>query len=662
MLKLWVGIFAGIGLAVGATATAAAAAGTTGAEFLSIQVPAGSAAQAAGTAASGGSETLTWNPAGLCGQDYPSVSFTHLASFADTAYEQLEGLAPGWLDGTWAVRLFYASTYQFTEVDGSGNEVGNLENYDLLGEVAYARALAANLEAGVGLKLFESALAGFTSQGFAVDAGIRYHLFKTPVTLAAAVQNLGAMTAFDQEADPLPRMAAGGVELTFHPWEGQTLQVLADLNCPLAGDEAITPAVGLEYKVQDIAVVRGGYRFSNELGTLSLGAGLRLATLGVDYAFQPYGSLGNNHRITFSYYFKPASSQPAPVLEPEEPRDQESTAEEISPQDLSAFSDQNIQPLTVLPREFEGKMIFKVAAPASEPKPLVLEIRDTQNQVVKTLPLPETLPAEIEWNGQDEHGRKVSGKQPYVFDLKTSAGTTRPSALPQFTSVVKLRFEDGTVLEPEVGFEFLVRPEVQNWSLTLHDRQGGQALRTLAEPAALPLVLVWDGRTQDHAVADTRAQYAYQFMAVYAGHVEVTSLDAIQPVLAKPITSPSGQAGLLIPGILFGFNSAVLKPEMTDKLVAAAEILKRHPGQARAVCEGHADEIGSRAYNQKISEQRAYMVAKFLSEQLGAGRDSLTIRGFGQDRPESLEKTDEGRALNRRVEIRIWLPSSENNP
>src|SRR5512143_1235070 len=101
------------------------AAGTTGAEFLRTEVPAAASALAAGTAASTGSEALTWNPAGLLGQAYPSLSFTHFPSFADTAYEQLEGYYPGWLEGSWAARFFYASTYNFTEYDAFGQAVGN---------------------------------------------------------------------------------------------------------------------------------------------------------------------------------------------------------------------------------------------------------------------------------------------------------------------------------------------------------------------------------------------------------------------------------------------------------------------------------------------------------------------------------------------------------
>jgi OOP family OmpA-OmpF porin len=75
------------------------------------------------------------------------------------------------------------------------------------------------------------------------------------------------------------------------------------------------------------------------------------------------------------------------------------------------------------------------------------------------------------------------------------------------------------------------------------------------------------------------------------------------------------------------------------------------------VCEGHADEVGSDDYNLKLSEKRAQMVKNFLAKQPGLTPDSLSVAGFGKTRPVNNSGSEEGRAQNRRVEIRLLLPA-----
>jgi OOP family OmpA-OmpF porin len=66
---------------------------------------------------------------------------------------------------------------------------------------------------------------------------------------------------------------------------------------------------------------------------------------------------------------------------------------------------------------------------------------------------------------------------------------------------------------------------------------------------------------------------------------------------------------------------------------------------------GHCDWIGSEAYNQKLSIQRAEAVRDYLIKN-GVKAESLTFIGYGETKPLADNKTDEGRALNRRVELR----------
>ncbi len=67
---------------------------------------------------------------------------------------------------------------------------------------------------------------------------------------------------------------------------------------------------------------------------------------------------------------------------------------------------------------------------------------------------------------------------------------------------------------------------------------------------------------------------------------------------------------------------------------------------------GHTDSVGSDAYNQKLSEQRATAVGNYLASR-GVNRERLILTGAGEQHPVADNGTDAGRAENRRVEITL---------
>lgn len=103
--------------------------------------------------------------------------------------------------------------------------------------------------------------------------------------------------------------------------------------------------------------------------------------------------------------------------------------------------------------------------------------------------------------------------------------------------------------------------------------------------------------------------------------------------------------------ILFDFDSYRLKPQSQKNLEIIAQIIKEKYADREIIVEGHTDNIGSAEYNQKLSENRAHSVAKFL---LHKGiSDKLSYRGYGMHRPLFDNSTEEGRSKNRRVDIII---------
>jgi outer membrane protein OmpA-like peptidoglycan-associated protein len=104
-------------------------------------------------------------------------------------------------------------------------------------------------------------------------------------------------------------------------------------------------------------------------------------------------------------------------------------------------------------------------------------------------------------------------------------------------------------------------------------------------------------------------------------------------------------------GITFDFDKSNLKPEFYPVLDNVARTLQEY-NQTIVEVAGHTDSVGSDAYNQKLSEQRANAVSSYLTGR-GLMRDRFIVVGAGESRPVASNDSESGRAQNRRVEITL---------
>lgn len=111
-------------------------------------------------------------------------------------------------------------------------------------------------------------------------------------------------------------------------------------------------------------------------------------------------------------------------------------------------------------------------------------------------------------------------------------------------------------------------------------------------------------------------------------------------------------------GINFAYNSANIEPQFRGTLDKVASVLADYP-QTYIDVYGHTDSSGSDEYNQGLSERRATSVADYLSSH-AVQSQRIATRGFGETQPVETNDTDQGRAANRRVEIKI-VPISQND-
>jgi len=104
--------------------------------------------------------------------------------------------------------------------------------------------------------------------------------------------------------------------------------------------------------------------------------------------------------------------------------------------------------------------------------------------------------------------------------------------------------------------------------------------------------------------------------------------------------------------VLFDFDKATLTEADLKELQKAVAFVKKYPG-AKIRLDGYTDSIGTEEYNMKLSERRATAVMDYLIKEAGVSSSKITAVGHGEADPVADNKTPEGRAKNRRVEISI---------
>lgn len=110
---------------------------------------------------------------------------------------------------------------------------------------------------------------------------------------------------------------------------------------------------------------------------------------------------------------------------------------------------------------------------------------------------------------------------------------------------------------------------------------------------------------------------------------------------------------VVITGANFDFDSATLKSSADAKLKPVVEFAKKYPDADMEVV-GHTDEIASEAYNLGLSKRRAAAVKGWLVKN-GVDAKRISAKGMGKTQPVASNKTEEGRAQNRRVEVRYTV-------
>lgn len=130
-----------------------------------------------------------------------------------------------------------------------------------------------------------------------------------------------------------------------------------------------------------------------------------------------------------------------------------------------------------------------------------------------------------------------------------------------------------------------------------------------------------------------------------------TSTDIVNDIMLTNMQDMLLQGlAVAINNLFFDFGKSTLLPQSIPELERVANMIKT--GNNKVEISGHTDSIGDAQFNQTLSEQRAEAVKQFLV-QAGCDATMLTTKGYGSTKPVETNDTDEGRAKNRRVELRF---------
>ena len=129
-----------------------------------------------------------------------------------------------------------------------------------------------------------------------------------------------------------------------------------------------------------------------------------------------------------------------------------------------------------------------------------------------------------------------------------------------------------------------------------------------------------------------------------------------EPEVAKPEPPPKADISSekidLSETVQFDEDSSNLLPRSKELLDDVARVLSEHPEVLKIQIEGHTDSLAGPKHNMKLAKDRVDSVKAYLVEK-GVSAKRLGVKAFGESKPIADNKTDEGRAKNRRVDFRI---------
>ncbi len=285
-------------------------AGTTGAAFLKIAQGARPLGMSgAFVSVSDDINALYWNPGGISQVRQSTVMASHIVWFADTSCEYLAYLYPlpdkdikyNRTIGA-SILFFNPGTMDFTDSLGNKTSQGSFSNYDIGVQIAYAQRVTELLTMGISLKGIQEKIGDESASGISCDIGGLVFI-NNRMNFGFSVSNMGYLSKMKNESDQLP--LSGRVGISYKDVVKDNDYIMG-LDVSYMTDNDINISFGTEFILMKAIAFRAGYTYKlngqdidNGLFGLGAGIGYTIDRYQFDYAYVPYGDVGDTHRLSF---------------------------------------------------------------------------------------------------------------------------------------------------------------------------------------------------------------------------------------------------------------------------------------------------------------------------------------------------------------------------
>ncbi len=277
--------------------------GTTIGQVLELGV--GARACAMGEAFTGVADDFSavyWNPAGIAQIKDLEFNFMHNDWFQGIQYEFVSTVLPLEEElGAIGLSGIILKVDDMVGRDTSGNFTSNFEGKDSILCLSFGQMWTDELMFGATIKQINLKLENDKTDEFAFDVGGLYKFQDIGLRLGAVIQNIGKKMKFIEKDEDLPLNFKLGISYKIPT--RRTLLTL-DLNKSIASD--IKFNLGAEMILSSILKLRFGYNSTNDAGSgFTTGIGFKIKDIiELDYAYIPYGELGDTSRISLTTKFK----------------------------------------------------------------------------------------------------------------------------------------------------------------------------------------------------------------------------------------------------------------------------------------------------------------------------------------------------------------------
>lgn len=253
------------------------------------------------TSVASGPLSLRYNPAGLSREDQQRIFLQYDESILGINRGEI-AFSTDFAGGGLGIGVSYLDfgSIQRTLNQAGATPVGTAEAGDLLVKVAYGREFTDQLSWGLSVGFYRLELDDVDASGAVADIGLMYHPAAVEgLDLGISLRNLGTEAKFIAEDEDLPLALVGGVSYRLNQYFMGVLDVewVRDMDAHVKG--------GVEFSPFEMLALRVGYngRRSELDDGLTVGLGVNVNDLTLDYAYVPFGDFGDEHKISAEYKF-----------------------------------------------------------------------------------------------------------------------------------------------------------------------------------------------------------------------------------------------------------------------------------------------------------------------------------------------------------------------